>query len=195
MQTCNGESSTVISVTSARCRSFQQPRHIRDKPHRLALQHATRTRQHPRQLQQAQNSEPPFPPALGGDVPRNCGVGRHVRVVPGFRLEAVRPGRARGCPSPSDSRWPSLDGPRWPLRFAEATTRGVPAPRLGVSCPRSRRCQMPAREHALPPGVKRLMAGFQLSINGRFWVSTEGKTQLQERCALGEADRAKILTV
>ena len=38
------------------------------------------------------------------------------------------------------------------------------------------------------PGAARLMAGFQVSINGRFWVSTEGKAQTLERNSL-EATR------
>ena len=51
-------------------------------------------------------------------------------------------GRGRTPPRrpPSGSRWPSRAGPRWSVRSAAATSRGVPAPRPAVVCLLPRRC-------------------------------------------------------
>ncbi len=65
---------------------------------------------------------------------------------------------------PSGSRWRSRAGPRWPLRSAAATSRGVPARGLVVVSLRSRRCSCRAgTSRSRPASTSRAAIG-----NGRF---------------------------
>ena len=85
--------------------------------------------------------------------------------------------RAPGSRPPSDRRWPSRGGPWWPARCAAATIPVAPAPVLAAVCCRPRRCSWRRRNMRSSPAstsrLLRVVAGFQVSISGRFWVSTE----------------------
>ena len=109
------------------------------------------------------------------------GVGGHLRRMAGFGGRGRRPPAAaahRRSRRPSDRRWPSRGGRRSPPRCAAATSPAAPAPGLAAVCRRSRRCSCRRRTISSPPASTSrratVMAGFQVSINGRFWVSTEG---------------------
>ena len=62
-------------------------------------------------------------------------------------------GRARTGRPPSGSCWRSRAGPRWPVRSASATSRGVPARGPVVVSLRSRRCSCRGRNVEFPPRV------------------------------------------
>jgi hypothetical protein len=74
-------------------------------------------------------------------------------------------GHARGC--------------RWPARCAAGTSRGARARRLAAVCRHPRRCSWRRRNRgSLPSSTSRplrVAAGLQVSITGRFWVSTEDR--------------------
>ena len=59
-------------------------------------------------------------------------------VLPSIRLAGRHDGVPRS-PTPSDTRWPSLDGRRSPARCAAGTSPAAPAPRPAVSSVRPRR--------------------------------------------------------
>ena len=86
--------------------------------------------------------------------------------------------RAPGSRRPSDRRSPSRDGPRSPARCAAATIPVAPAPGLAAVCRRPRRCSSRRGTTGSSPrqrlGRYVVVAGFQVSISGRIWVSTEG---------------------
>ncbi len=102
------------------------------------------------------------------------------------------------------SRWPSLGERRSPPRCVAATTRVAPAPELAVVCVRSRRCSsgvgtaVPRRRQRL--NALRVVAGFQVSIDGRFWVSTEVRSSEAQHvlathsaAIAGEADPRDVI--
>ena len=97
-------------------------------------------------------------------------------VVAGFGQPGrPRPAHRRSRP-PSGTRSPSPGGRRSPPRSAAATSPVAPAPVPAASCRRSRRCSSRRWITSPPPrqrlGPLLLVAGFQVSISGRFWVST-----------------------
>ena len=92
-----------------------------------------------------------------------------------------RRARAPGSRPPSDRRSPSRDGRGGLLRCAAATSPVAPAPELAAVCCRPRRCSCRRRNMRFLAGVNVsaryvVVAGFQVSISGRFWVSTEVAT-------------------
>ena len=65
-----------------------------------------------------------------------------------------------------------------------------PSARTCCCLSRSKTLLMPSEEHAFPAARQRLgryleMAGFQVSINGRFWVSTEALASFVKASRLG----------
>ncbi len=98
------------------------------------------------------------------------------------RCGAERRARAPGCWRPSDIRWPSHDERPSFLRSGGATSRVARAPQSAAVCDRPRRCSWPRRSHGLPrlstSQSLRVVANFQVSIDGRFRVSTEGQWRL-----------------
>jgi hypothetical protein len=97
-----------------------------------------------------------------------------------FVLEIRVPSRqAAGwrSPRPSGTRSPPPGARRWHPRSAAAATRGGPGPAPAVvSCrsrrwPSGRRKRGPRRRLNVRAGHS--LAGFHVSIIGRFWVSTE----------------------
>jgi hypothetical protein len=100
-------------------------------------------------------------------------------VVAGFggHTPGRRHARAPGFRPPSGRRLPSPGGPWWPARYAAATNPVARARELAAVCYRPRRCSW-QRENmrSSPASTSRLLgvvAGFQVSISGRFWVSAE----------------------
>ena len=85
--------------------------------------------------------------------------------------------RAPGSRRLSDSRSRFRGGPTSPLQCAVATIPVAPTPELAAVCYRPRRCSWPRGNRRSSPAstsrLLRVVAGFQVSISGRFWVSTE----------------------
>jgi hypothetical protein len=110
-----------------------------------------------------------FCPEVGGHPPRKWPVLVLIRCVGGAR--------ARQSRRPSNSRRWSRDGPRAPARCAAATSRADRARGFAAVWCRPRRCSCRRQNlRSVPTSTSRSllgMAGFQLSINGRFCVSTE----------------------
>ena len=133
---------------------------------------------------------------------------RGHRVSPGVGGHPVRSGRfwrpgrqhsAPRCPLRASTRSPSPDARRSLSRCAAATIPVAPAPRSVVSSRRSKR--WPSRRGTTVPSASStsrslllLVAGFQPSISGRFWVSTEGRRASRSRARLGEHRRRRRCT-
>ena len=127
-------------------------------------------------------------------------VGGHLGRGGRFWWPGPRPAPTpahRGPRRPSDSRSPSLGGRPLPPRCVAATSRVAPAPELAVVCVRSRRCSsgvgtvVPRRRQRL--NTLRVVAGFQVSIDGRFWVSTEASERQRFRGSSGRPSQATSL--
>src|SRR5450759_4367694 len=84
-----------------------------------------------------------------------------------------------GRPQPLSDRWPPFPGGRpWPSECAAATIPAAPARLLVVSFARSRRCSHRRRVIALTSELTSWfsglsLAGFEVTLYGRFWVTPE----------------------
>ena len=83
----------------------------------------------------------------------------------------------------SDSRPPSRDELRFPAQSAAATIPAAPAQSPAVASFRSRHC--PCQPRLPAPQSKLLswafnMAGFEVTLHGRFWVTPEGTRPIVE---------------
>ena len=115
------------------------------------------------------------PPGMAGFASESGDTPSVVAAFTAATSLLGRPCCGPRSPPPSGNRSPSPDGPRSTPRCAAATSPAAPGPAPTASCRRSRRC--PSRRWitlSTASSTSRLLlvvAGFHLSLSGRFWVS------------------------